>query len=324
MNIFLKQRTYAIVALTFLAITDCSAMVTVTTVGKTGKSITNNLSTLDQMNQPNIITWYSGEDGLTKRSAHFYQKLCNGLENLAQKNKKTTQWTYRLYLYDLWAWRYLRKQKSALTEPDYSGSILFNNRQSKKLKNERWQLLFSSDFFSWLASLTNAESTLFKKILDRPGPWDLSKKLLFNKIVQPNGISIKTSFLKDLTFLSKASQLENDTAEVYSALQYLEGLYLALDIATKAMQKNSETPISIILLLPAGEADYYLLNDNGKSFGQDLSNLLMMQKNVIKQPLKIIFIPFTYQGPCTKRPYTLVKSDSLADTNDLKEILYEK
>ncbi len=68
------------------------------------KVAANILATVDS---PNIIIWYSGEDGLTKRSKEFYETNLNSIlkQLYIPLNKRKP---YSLFLYDLSAWRGLK------------------------------------------------------------------------------------------------------------------------------------------------------------------------------------------------------------------------
>jgi hypothetical protein len=96
---------------------------------------------------------------------------------------------------------------------------------------------------------------------------------------------------------------EKDTALAYSALQYLEALYLTRNIVLQNIARGNYN-INILFLLPQdtkrNELDYYCLNpDDAAQFQQDFQVLLPVKCLSRAITTRVYFKSFA----CAKRPY---------------------
>lgn len=304
-------------------ITGKGPLVSVEITKQTSKnSIRDKIPSIATIKGVNIVTWFTGDEGAIERGLRFYQKNLFGQLNAIEESRKNkTPLDYRLYLYNLVGWKAFKDPSVSLTDP--SKSTLFTVTKSAKLINSKWQLAYATDFFTWIKKLGSKATELLKNILSRKEPWFLSKSLLENKKILPNNLTVAAADLKTLgLFDNKYDTI--DTADFYSAFQYIEGLYLVYLIATNAINNNPNVnTIPIVFLLPKGETNYYVFNaDGGKTFGQDASNLLgTCFSSIPKAKINVSFTEFTYQGPGTSRPYIKTSGEKLASDTFIKNIL---
>jgi hypothetical protein len=108
-----------------------------------------------------------------------------------------------------------------------------------------------------------------------------------------------------------------DTAKAYSALQYVEGIWLASEIILRNLVAGKRK-IKLFFLLPKGEIDYYRSNKKtpDDSFQQDLCNFLelILDENNGDVQVQLSFQEFEYCAMGTTRPYVRVKSDVDVDS----------
>lgn len=251
---------------------------------------------------PQIITWFSGEDQLTTRCFAFYKKylsqLCNDFK----------QKPYTLYLYDLRAWACLKKIENSLLVNPKNSTVFDAFSEIKNNLIVPWELVSSAYFFLWIISMNELEQKIASNILTNKKIWENSEKYPNNNIITKDVFS-QNSWLGN-TYKTV------DTSKFYSPLQYLEGLFLIQKIVQKNIELNE---INIIFLLPQEESKYYLFGDNGTTFAKDINSILnanpvIAQKNIA---LTICFKEFTYTANGTCRPYTFVKGDDAMKKQDI-------
>lgn len=271
---------------------------------------------------PQMIVWYSGEDGLTKRCFDFYQsQLINKLYSGENKNK---DWC--LYLYDLWAWRGLK----------CSLDVLLDQKQGMRWLDEHSEVIPSGTFFASLLHNDSFMAAFFKKIMDdtlKEGP----RAFIFDKSkTYPDNHQSFIGLFKGYNQGSSCSLLAHpaflypktgtggfkDTAKSYSALQYLEGLWLAIQMIQQNVN-NGIRNIQLFFILPTGETDYYRpMNNNQEQnpFCDDLKKLVKWYYGKVHPRVDIHFLEFDYTHQYryfnqkerkTKRPYKLVETDTL-------------
>ncbi|MFH1831863.1 MAG: hypothetical protein ABH827_03595 [bacterium] len=260
---------------------------------------------------PQIIIWYSGQEGLSQRCSDFYKE---NLFKPIQKNYKQDQ--FCIYPYDLSAWKGLSKTNISLTKT-------YCNRES----DINITPVFSCDFFKYLEKAQDTELETLQEILKQEFIWQKSTKSPKNTIT-----------LRDLQEPYSPKSLQDlqdiDTAKIYSALQYLEGLWLTKTILKKNLnfadrsQESDDTPeINIIFLLPNDELEYYQSKlENTISFKYDLNKLISSDTELKNQDfnLTISFQNFSYayrytkstttNNPFSLRPYVLYSGEKIIVT----------
>lgn len=218
-----------------------------------------------------VINWYIGESGITEEGARFYKK--NIFEPILNDNSDV-----KFHLYDLTAWQALRNKKCSFdTQSKIVGAIA-------ALRNANFKGVPSSDFFKDLASRKDIETlNAYHDILNNQ---ELHKPSLSRK---PNGITVGQvlpyEVLKPIHHM--------DTAHAYSALQYLEGIYLVKNALVNHKAKN------VTLLLPNDEYKYYVT----PRFINDVFNTLYTTGTL--NDVRINVKGFAFGNKTTDRPYIL-------------------
>jgi len=266
---------------------------------------------LSQTDNPQIIVWFSGEDGLSIRGVDFYNK--NLIKRLEQKRL-----TYNLYLYDLYAWVGLKGDAQRL----FACNPILKNTP----KNPLVSFLYSANFFLGLFDARDKDffASIFQT-LERKFIFDCSQKYIQ---MDPLKYLNKRSFL-DIgskiesvpEFLMQTENAAKDTGLLYSALQYLEGLWLTREIVRTNIFRGNRS-INIIFLLPKGESTYYRpSNGNSEYFRSDLEYFLRTDLRILQLAdlnITVCFKEFEYSANGTSRPYVWVPcKDQLATESDL-------
>jgi len=234
------------------------------------RKVINKLRTTAQ--QPTLVIWYSGEDGLTRRSYDFYTD-----------NFGNTDFCKRVICYELSAWKALKDPRTDARTTTINIPYTFP----------------SCRFFSWLEQLSPIEAGCVAQILQRNFIWKKSSSFAS----KPNGRTLDQIIRYPETL---APFFKNkDTALIYSALQYLEGLFLCVTLI-----KQGST--NIIFILPDGENDYYLSQRPASTeFCDDLAMLLPATQTIPNAPVNVRFQEFTYNSNGCKRPYLPCTSDTI-------------
>lgn len=255
------------------------------------KDLTKLITILNQSDDDHLVFWFSGEKG----------PRLDGL-NTYKKRLFSYLYKHHLFLYEMYAWNALYPDKlgeiskshschdqiegltknflnqNNFSEQDgsYEASSSDNIHPNQEILNSDQILnsflsshlhsITAADFFIWLKlNLKN-----LSEILSRPELLEVSRNR------QDNGVNIQTVF--------DEYPLSLDTAKVYSALQYVELLWIA-----GTYHKNYE----ITFVLPNDEAKYY---HNGEQIIEDIKYLFGYVVNV-----KIY--NFKYGTKISSRPY---------------------
>jgi hypothetical protein len=256
---------------------------------------------IEHLENPQVVVWYSGEDGLSEKSYDFYE------QNFIKPFRKAYGTKpYSLFLYDLSAWKGLRDRKISLTTTNNTllATLYPNNKQITPL--------YSREFFQYLLTTQNEkESALFNTIFtQRKEIWSKSKN------THENGIKIAD--IMPNIFKGKE---DLDTAKAYSALQYLEGLWIVLAILGQGLlnkDQSTNTSRSIVFLLPNDELEYY---QHGTCFQEDLQKLIKLTESLNKQTpkLNVYFQKFRYgKGKQQEKPYLWQQNDVLYTKKNIK------
>lgn len=275
--------------------------------------VTQNI--LEEINNPTIVVWYSGEDGLTKRSKDFYEK--NLITPLKQVNTSLcNRKPFQLYLYDLNAWNILKGQdQSKLSVP--LESIITDCYCGYY----NVQLLSSKGFFQWLYTLNKEQINVTCNMLKRSFIWKKSNEYCNNKIILNQDPLYKKTLsdvidIKDYPDKFKQYFAAKDNAYVYSALQYLEAFF----ITQKLFQSEDFSKRSIVFLLPGDEYTYYTdtTNKSCTALQEDLNDFLKVSLLNTSQQFQLYFYGFKYSHNGCTRPYLKTKSDSLYPNQQTK------
>lgn len=231
---------------------------------------------IQKLIDPQTIYWYFGPYGLSDSGAHFYKK--NFLHPL--ENKSIT------WLYDLTAWRSLRAKNLSFEDNKFLKKI--NDFGLTAIKT-----VTSKGFFEWLNSENNPEIIAYVNdtIFKRESIFKASESHA------PSNIKICEVFESHSKMLEEIKDL--DCQKVYSALQYLEGIYLITLIAEKKFKEDA-TEVNISFVLPNDEQKYY----NQKTFELDARFILQHKLAQISnlKKLTVYFHSFSFNF-ITDRPY---------------------
>lgn len=291
----------------FMYETNCTATPSVkVTRGKTKKISLKTLITkkiIPTINNPHVVVWYSGEDGLTERSFIFYDRnLIRQLKNQRDALNKKNQ-NPRFYLYDLSAWKGLRDAETSFDTQYNMAPVLerINNAQS-------FDELYAADFFAFIDSCDEQVAQCISDImLKREFIWQISAQNN-QRTHKLNNYQLASSSYRPIA-LEKF--LSTDTFLLYSALQYLEGIYLSLLFIKK--NRGSLDNLNIVFALQRGESDYYFDEQDigSNSFQEDLIKLLSLEAELsdTQGNVNIYFFEFDYNSPGTNAPYNMLSDD---------------
>lgn len=263
-----------------------------------------------QIKKAEVVFWYSGEDGFTRRCSEFYKKTFSEFFN----NQNVS-----LFLYDLWAWKGLQGNVHRLHQKNLELASPAGNGQ----------IVSASGFFRYLCDCSDEIAHFFKTHIlsstSRAFIFEKSKKhiarLQEKEQNAENKVRVKDLFCEgNNPFFRVLSALdgEKDTAWMCSALQYLEGLWLCMRIIEKnLLQGNCDIPIFFIL--PFGESEYYLPKEeaNENAFCNDVKKLFLLSfPGISSVNINIIFMDFFYGekdqlGNNIGRPYVFAPGDEL-------------
>lgn len=255
---------------------------------------------------PQIILWYSGESGLKERGATFYKNIFNSFLNKEM---------YHFHLYDLEAWKALRNSKASVVKKGaYTTSI-------NKASLAHFSAIGSHKFFKYIkdANSDNLKNYVNTSILDN--------KFIFSSSIDrvKSNLSLKQALRSDDSLMSSLNEL--DTALAYSPLQYLEGLFLVNHIVKKSLELNKSS-VNIVFLLPNDEAKYY--KDDLVLLNQNIDKVLELDEERGYLPglndckITISFMFFEYGNSLSERPYiSREKSDKLIKPNKVLDYIIE-
>ena len=213
-----------------------------------------------------FIFWYIGENGLKYDGVKYYEKLFKEMRKIEMKKKEA------VYLYDLTAWKSLTDLKTSYK----SDHPLLPSIQN--------QGLGSSEFFQWLYTASPEVEKFIHSILAR-------KEIFSASLDFPEcGVKIGESFPG---FKSLSPIFEMDGSRCYSALQYLEAIYLI---------SRFDNTCNLNFIIPNDETKYY----KNQPLQQDLEVYLKLSK---KKDVccKINFVSFAYSNSLRHRPYNAGK-----------------
>lgn len=236
-----------------------------------------------KINNPQVIFWYIGAYGLREDGVKYYRKDLTKLLG----SSATCQ------LYDLTAWAPFSSKES-------DNSIQSFN-QNADLINQfaipQIQCIKSCDFFNWLIRSKEIEKKELQKILQkRSFIYRASESYTDNQRTIGEIFKWQCPPLADL--------YEQKSSKCYSAIQYMEGIYLVKSLTKKALEKDPDSKeINLVFALPNDEDRYYRDQDN--SFAEDIKALLQEDfGNQLKnKKVNVTFLTFGYTNQPSSRPY---------------------
>ena len=242
------------------------------------------IEAIARIKKPEVIFWYMGVYGLREASVNYYRK---DLSKIFQTSEASCQ------LYDLTAWLSF--------SPKYQEGTLEAFNRNVDVINQfaipRIQCLKSCAFFTWLKSLKPGKTIEdLRKILKRAAIYKMSEG--FPESIQ----SIGDIFKKQCPLLSDI--YEQNASKCYSALQYLEGIYLVQLLVKEALIKNRGSPeINLIFALPNKE--YLYFQDEANSLAKDVENILQEEcsEELKGKKVNLMFYCFRYGDGEGNRPY---------------------
>lgn len=228
------------------------------------------MNSVNALENPHVVLWYSGESGLTAEGAQFY--------NTEILSRLTTPGKFLLY--DLAAWESLRKKKVATDVKSRTAQTI------ERSAHDRITPIHSADFFSYLKKEDRAP------VIQHINQVILKKHELYtnSESRKTNGILIK----EKLPHATLSAIQDLDTAHAYSALQYLEGLFLINQIISSAPSASN-----VVFLLPNDEYKYYTAPD----LAQDIKTVL--QTDSLQHSVNVQFMCFKFGSSISERPYIL-------------------
>lgn len=266
--------------------------------------VTRNI--LEEIPNPNIVVWYSGEDGLTVRSKDFYEK--NLIVPLKQVNiSPQSRKTFQLCLYDLGAWNILKKDRQS--ERAAPLEVIIKNQKYCNTKP-----VSSEDFFQWLSNLKKQHVNTICDVLKHSFIWRISseycdKQIKLNRNPSYNKTLSEVIDIKDYPNEFQKYFIAKDNAYIYSALQYLEAFF----ITQKLSQSKSSDPCNIVFLLPGDEYTYYTdkTDISCTALQEDLNLFFTAFSYDAPQRISIYFYGFRYLHNGCQRPYLKINDDKL-------------
>lgn len=237
-----------------------------------------------QVKRPEVIFWYIGVYGLRENGVRYYRK---DLSKILETSEASCQ------LYDLTAWIPFKLEGQA-------GSIESFNRNVDLINGfaiPRIQCRKSSGFFEWMKSIQPGRTMDFlKRILKRPFIYKISEGF-------PESImNIGDVFQKQCPLLEE--MYEKKASKCYSALQYLEGIYLIQTLVGEMLMRDpASQEINLIFALPNQE--YLYFQDEANSLAMDVKDILKETcgANLKGKTVNVSFYCFQFGDGKKNRPY---------------------
>lgn len=285
---------------------------------------------------PHIILWYFGENGLKYDGIKYYQKMLKEIIK-SHSSGATSSKGATISLYDLTAWKILMDEKSSITAQSPFADIVTNFLslasspsgsggsgrvvESKSLATlaspVKIQVVKSRDYFQWLANIKEPDELAWlNEILSRDEIFSTSAEY------KESGVKVGTAFAeleKVSPIVSLTKIKDRDGAKSYSALQYLEAIYLVARHMESSLDEKEN--IRICFTIPNDETKYYKVCD----IEQDIKNWCkLVQARREKDSLstnsrrvEVEFLSFTYSNRINHRPYNAGKKNVDVLTKDL-------
>jgi hypothetical protein len=256
-----------------------------------------------EIKNPEVIFWYIGSRGLREEGVKYYRK---------DLNKLLEEPSARCSLYDLTAWLPLVSKEDGCTVQDFNKNADLINQ----FAIPHVQCLKSCDFFSWLTGISSQQKLdKLKGIFKRPFIYEASKDIANVQRTVGEIFKSQCPILEELYGL--------DVSKCYSALQYVEGIYLIKILVKQALLENLATDeINLVFALPNNEDCYY--KDEKDSFAIDINAILEEEFGdaIRNKTVNVLFYPFEFNNGTTNRPYNTGKEiiEELKDPLQIVEL----
>jgi hypothetical protein len=239
---------------------------------------------IQQVENPQVIFWYIGVYGLREQGVKYYRKDLTKLLRIP---------TVTCQLYDLTAW-------IPFTPKDGESSLQASNKNADLINQfaiPRINCLKSCDFFDWLIRMQPGQKMeKLKTILQRPWIYQRSKDY------SESSRRLGDIFQRQCVVLEEL--YEQSASKCYSALQYLEGIYLVQKLVQSVLSQKSETKeINLIFALPNDEYLYYWNEES--QFAKDVEAILQEElgDTLKNKRVNVMFYTFQFGKSVSTRPY---------------------
>lgn len=226
---------------------------------------------------PTVILFYFGENGLKYDGVKYYQKLIRDL------NRKSLENTV---LWDLTPWRAFHEAKVSTQSSNPNVDLVHSLSEGRLIGDK------SANFFGWIIEEKNEDVIKFvHRIWKRESVFKASSEF------KDSDVKIKDIF-GDCKMTNPIAEL--DGGKSYSAFQYLEGIYLV----------NIYSGGRLCFVLPNDETKYYKCEE----LANDIIEFAKLKKSKSTQ---VEFLSFVYSNKPNHRPYNAGKRNIDKLTKDL-------
>lgn len=235
------------------------------------KSLTDAIDTLSLLNSnTNLILWYFGSKCFKLDGVKYYQKVIRRIVNIKTIDK--------IILYDLTAWGSFFCPRRTILEFNPNTDIV-NSFDLDKI-----YALKSNIFFDWMCGETDDGVIEFIRSI-------ISREELYthSKTFEEKNIKLVDIF-GSIPMIN--SILSLDVAKTYSAIQYIEALYIVYHLVKTGVS-------NICFFLPNDEQKYYI----STCFEKDLIMYLKLMKVDDLSGICVNFVAFMHSTNIKSRPY---------------------
>jgi hypothetical protein len=173
------------------------------------------IEAIRKVENPQVIIWYIGIYGLCREGMNYYRKDLSKIYSTSNAECS---------LYDMTAWAPFAPKETKCSVQDFNGNANLINQ----FAIPRIQCLKSCDFFNWLREERfQKKMEDLKAVLKRPFIYEKSKEFPDAKSTIGDIFQRQCPLLEDI--------YDINAAKGYSALQYLEGIYLIQKIVNDTL-----------------------------------------------------------------------------------------
>lgn len=251
----------------------------------------NIIKNIIKIKNPQIIVWFTDHFGqIPIQQVKWYQ------ENIFDPSQSINP---VFWLVDLAAWRILTIKQNI----GFDNCSLFNEKSevlTKKIESPQFNILRASNFFSWLQSLPGTIDKIMPTTLESLVRQDLRPGIQRFSL---RDIGYAIPFLNIWSTQLNTNIIDADHTQIFPLLQYLEGIYYALEIIKKCMHPEC----NIVFLLPNKEFTYYMSASEKKPFTlfkNDVTRFLQ-QENKSMPRVTIHFYPFSFGSSFYDQPFEM-------------------
>lgn len=233
--------------------------------------------------KPRVIFWYIGAYGLKQEGVNFYRKRLAKLLDLSKD--------IRCYLYDLSSWEAFKKRESRIDRPPDPNVAIINGFAIERIK-----AISANDFFRWITNEKREKAVgLFSEIVRSEGLYSASANF------PPTNLCLGEIFNRTAPMLE--TQFNRDSSKSYSAVQYVEGIYLIDRLIQDELTEDNRKDIQLAFALPNDENKYY--QTSSRSFAADVQTYLELNwgEKLQGRNVCVTFFSFTFGNGMGNRPY---------------------